>query len=174
MPPHHFVEGITQADGSMVSQLSAAAAWTEEQEEALKEAGAWDSPVRPFQATPTWGEPAGMAAPTALSSMEAAGLDFLAGAEEAGITSPGAAAPEQSRGFWFTVDAELVVYGATEPGAMVKLEGRAIELRPDGTFSFRLAFPNGVHELSLAAESGRGDVRHAKLVFVRSTETSGL
>lgn len=174
MPPHHIVEGIAQAGGSTINQASAAPAWTEEQEEALKEAGAWDSPVRPFQVPSALGEVAGVAACTALSSMEAAGLEFLIGAEEAGITSPGAAAPEQSRGFWFMVDAELVVYGATEPGALVKLEGRAIELRPDGTFSFRLAFPDGVHELSLAAESGRGDVRRARLACVRSTETSGL
>ena len=173
MPPHHFVEGIGPSDKATVSQPSTAPPWTEAQEEALKQAGAWDSPVRPFQAPPAWDELAGVAARTALSSMEAAGLEFLPEAEEAGITSPGAA-PAESRGFWFTVDAELVVYGATEPGALVKLEGRPIELRPDGTFSFRLAFPDGVHKLSLAAESGRGDVRNAKLAFVRSTETTGL
>ena len=174
MPPHHFVETIGSSDTSAGTQPSSTPAWTEAQEEALEKAGAWDSPVMPFQEPPTCNEFAGVAAPIALSSMEAAGIEFLQEAEAAAITSPGAAAPERNRGFWFNVDAELIIYGATEPGALVRVEGRAIELRSDGTFSFRLAFPNGVHEISLTAESGRGDVRHAKLAFVRSTETSGL
>ena len=37
------------------------------------------------------------------------------------------------KGFWFNVNAELIIYGATEPDAQVTIGGRVIKLRPDGT-----------------------------------------
>src|SRR6185312_667735 len=37
---------------------------------------------------------------------------------------------EQSKGFWFNVNAELIIYGATEPNAKVTLGGNQIKLRP--------------------------------------------
>ncbi|NOY52684.1 MAG: DUF4912 domain-containing protein [Deltaproteobacteria bacterium] len=47
------------------------------------------------------------------------------------------------RGFWYQLDAELIVYGATEPDAWVTLQGKPIRLRPDGTFTARFALPDG-------------------------------
>lgn len=60
---------------------------------------------------------------------------------------------EKRRGFWFNLDAELIVYGATEPNAKVTLQGKAISLRPDGTFSLRLALPNGQQVIPVTATS---------------------
>ena len=88
-------------------------------------------------------------------------------------SSPGAAAATE-RGFWFNVQAELVVYGATEPGASVVLGGREIRLRPDGTFSTRFALPDGHHELPATALSADGaDLRRVELKFARSTVSQG-
>ena len=55
------------------------------------------------------------------------------------------------RGFWFTLDCELIVYGATEPGASVTLQGKPVKLRPDGTFTVRFSLPDG--RLVLNAEA---------------------
>src|SRR6185436_16351739 len=50
---------------------------------------------------------------------------------------------ESQKGFRLNVNAELIIYGATEPDARVTIGGRTIQLRPDGTFSFRFALPDG-------------------------------
>ena len=47
------------------------------------------------------------------------------------------------RPFWLVANAELIVYGATEPTATVLVQGRKINMRPDGTFSLRYALPDG-------------------------------
>jgi hypothetical protein len=81
---------------------------------------------------------------------------------------------EERKGFWFNVNAELVIYGATESSAQVTLGGRPIRLRPDGTFSFRFALPDGQYELPAVAVSEDGtDRRQAELAFSRSTVYSG-
>ena len=82
--------------------------------------------------------------------------------------------PPSRKGFWFNVNAELILYGATEPDATVTLGGRVIRLRPDGTFSFRFALPDGHYELPAVAVSADGsDRRQAALEFSRSTVYEG-
>jgi hypothetical protein len=81
---------------------------------------------------------------------------------------------EQAKSFWFNVNAELIVYGATEPNAKVTLGGHEIKLRSDGTFSFRFALPDGKYDLPAVAVSPDGtDGRAAELKFSRSTEYLG-
>ncbi len=81
---------------------------------------------------------------------------------------------ERGRGFWFNVNAELIIYGATEPDATVTIGDRTIKLRPDGTFSFRFALPDGDYSLPAAAHSADGvETRHAKLKFGRQTAYTG-
>ncbi|MCP5516196.1 MAG: DUF4912 domain-containing protein [Verrucomicrobiales bacterium] len=78
------------------------------------------------------------------------------------------------RAFWFNVNAELIVYGATQPGATVRLDGIPLRLRPDGTFSLRFALPDGGYRLAFEAVSAdASDRRAARLRFVRQTRTSG-
>ncbi|HWI59320.1 MAG TPA: DUF4912 domain-containing protein, partial [Bacillota bacterium] len=82
----------------------------------------------------------------AISSIAAAQLGIPAPAPAAGISSPmgeaaeaapaissplAGEAPARGRGFWFNVNAELIIYGATEPDATVSIGGRQIRLRPD-------------------------------------------
>jgi uncharacterized protein len=90
------------------------------------------------------------------------------------VTSPN---PIETRGaqtaFWLNVNAELVVYGSTQPGAQLTIGGQPIRLRPDGTFSHRVALPDGAYELPVEAHSERGEVRQACLRFSRKTTYEG-
>ncbi len=89
-------------------------------------------------------------------------------------TSPFGGASAKSKGFWFNVNAELIIYGATEPDAKVTLGGHEIKLRSDGTFSFRFALPDGKYDLPAVAVSADGtDGRAAELKFSRETEYLG-
>jgi len=89
-------------------------------------------------------------------------------------TSSAPQAPPPRQGFWFNVNAELVIYGATEPNATVTIGGRTIKLRPDGSFSYRFALPDGCYELPTLAVSASGsDSRSAKLEFSRQTHYAG-
>ncbi len=63
---------------------------------------------------------------------------------------------EGKAGFWFVVDAELIIYGATEPDARVTVQGRPLALRPDGTFSLRFLLPDGTQVIDATAVSADG------------------
>ncbi len=81
---------------------------------------------------------------------------------------------ERRKGFWFNVNAELIIYGATEPDAKVTIGGRKIQLRSDGTFSFRFILPDGNYDLPAQATSADGDdSRSAHLKFSRGTNYNG-
>jgi uncharacterized protein len=78
------------------------------------------------------------------------------------------------KGFWFNVNAELIIYGATEPDARVTLGGHEIKLRSDGSFSYRFALPDGKYDLPAVAVSADGtEARAADLKFSRETEYLG-
>ena len=91
------------------------------------------------------------------------------------ISSPGGAEMPRARErqFWFNVNAELILYGATEPNARVTIGGREIKLRPDGTFSYRFSLPDGFYELPAAAISIDDETRRAELRFTRHTAYIG-
>jgi hypothetical protein len=104
-----------------------------------------------------------------------------AGASQFGVSSAGVSSlsspfggMERAKGFWFNVNAELIIYGATEPDAKVTLGGHQIKLRPDGSFSYRFALPDGNYDMPAVAVSADGtDARAAELKFSRSTEYLG-
>ncbi len=64
--------------------------------------------------------------------------------------------PPRERKFWFLLNTELIVYGATEPDATVKVQGQPIQLRPDGTFTLRYALPDGIQNIPVVAQSSDG------------------
>lgn len=77
---------------------------------------------------------------------------------------------EERKGFWFNINAELIVYGSTEPNASVTIGERPIQLRPDGSFSYRFALPDGDYQLPATATAAHGqDSRTADLRFSRQT-----
>lgn len=89
------------------------------------------------------------------------------------VASPLGGAPVSGE-FWFSINAELIIHGATEPNAQVSLGGKPITLQPDGSFSFRFALPDGQYTLPVVAVSADNtDGRAVQLDFSRSTETFG-
>lgn len=136
--------------------------WTLEQERALAEILAVDR--------------AGIALP---SSQDSAGEENLPNSDSSLIESPSSYASSFFGGaagtdFWLNVNAELIIYGDTEPNANVSLAGKQIPLRPDGSFRFQFALPDGNYALSVVAVSADGaDGRAAELKFSRTTKIQG-
>ncbi len=64
------------------------------------------------------------------------------------------------RGFWYRLEADLVIQGATEPQATVKIQGQQVVVRKDGTFSLRLALPEGSQTINIEVISPDG--RHLR------------
>jgi len=79
---------------------------------------------------------------------------------------------EKLRGFWCTLDCELIVYGATEPDATVTMQGRPVALRPDGTFTVRMALPDGVQTIETVVTSADGSEERIITPVVSRTTTS--
>lgn len=74
------------------------------------------------------------------------------------------------RKFWLVADAELIVYGATEPDATVTVDGKEIELKPDGTFRFHVSFQDGVLRYPIVAVAKDGEqMRSIHMDFERKT-----
>jgi len=111
------------------------------------------------------GDPAAAPAP-------AAGSPMPPSTSWGGASEWSAGGSEQRLGhkgkFFFEIDAELLVYGRTEPDAQVLLNNEPVLLRPDGSFSLRCALPDGTIPLDFSALSGRGDARRISTSVVRA------
>jgi hypothetical protein len=80
------------------------------------------------------------------------------------------APPIQPRKFWLVADAELIVYGATEPDATVTIGGKPIKLNPDGTFRFQMSFQDGLIDYPIMAVAADGvQNRSVHMQFTRQT-----
>jgi uncharacterized protein len=80
------------------------------------------------------------------------------------------AAPAKPRQFWLIADAELIVYGATEPDATVYVDGKPIKLSADGTFRFQMSFQDGVLNFPIFAVAADGEQNRAiHMRFERET-----
>jgi uncharacterized protein len=92
-----------------------------------------------------------------------------------GMTMSGAgfsasAPPIRPRQFWLVADAELIVYGATEPDATVTIGGQPIKLNPDGTFRFQMSFQDGLIDYPIMAVAADGEQnRSIHMKFNRET-----
>ncbi|MFA6583701.1 MAG: DUF4912 domain-containing protein [Elusimicrobiaceae bacterium] len=82
-----------------------------------------------------------------------------------------AVSAEVKKDFWLVADCELVLYGATEPDAKVTVAGRTVKLNPDGTFSLRFAFPDGVLDLPVKATNADGDM-HKQITITTERHTN--
>lgn len=103
------------------------------------------------------------------STQEAGGASFSPSSPFG--ASFGAVTP---RGFWFNVNAELIIYGATDPKATVTFDGKPVALRPDGTFRFQFALPDGDFRLPITATSpDQVETREALLRFARESRQRG-
>ena len=85
----------------------------------------------------------------------------LGGSEQLGV---------RPRKFWLVADAELIVYGATEPDATVTIGGHPIKLNSDGTFRFQMSFQDGLIDYPIMAVAIDGEqTRSIHMKFNRET-----
>lgn len=81
---------------------------------------------------------------------------------------------QKERGFFMHVNAELIIYGGTDPKARVKIDGKHITLREDGTFSYHFVFPDGQYFIPIEATSpDEVETRSALLSFMRLSDYNG-
>ena len=94
-----------------------------------------------------------------------AGL-WASGRSESGA---GGVAPRQ-RSFWLVADAELIVYGATDPSARLSIGGEEVPLSSDGTFRIQVPFRDGQQVYAIEAVAADGEQkRNITLDFERTT-----
>ncbi len=66
------------------------------------------------------------------------------------------AGPGKLKKFHFELDAELVVFGKTDPTATVTLQNEPVKLRPDGSFTMRFSLPDSRQIIPAVATSSDG------------------
>lgn len=94
----------------------------------------------------------------------------MSGLTMSGVGFSASAPPIRPRQFWLIADAELIVYGATEPDATVTIGGRPIKLNPDGTFRFQMSFQDGLIDFPILAVAADGEQnRSIHMKFERET-----
>lgn len=94
----------------------------------------------------------------------------MSGVGMSGVGFSGSLPPMRPRQFWLIADAELIVYGATEPDANVTIGGRPIKLNPDGTFRFQMSFQDGLIDYPILAVAADGEqTRSIHMRFNRET-----
>lgn len=117
----------------------------------------------PEQAVSSYVFPSGVGM-WALPTMSMSGIGM------SGVGFSASAPPIRPRQFWLIADAELIVYGATEPDATVTIGGRPIKLNPDGTFRFQMSFQDGLIDYPIMAVAADGEqTRSIHMKFNRET-----
>lgn len=97
-------------------------------------------------------------------------LPTASGVNMSGVGFSASAPPVRPRKFWLIADAELIVYGATEPDATVTIGDRQIKLNPDGTFRFQMSFQDGLIDYPIKAVAVDGEqTRSIQMKFTRET-----
>ncbi|MBV6625362.1 MAG: DUF4912 domain-containing protein [Rivularia sp. (in: Bacteria)] len=70
--------------------------------------------------------------------------------------------------FWFEADAELIIHGATEPGASVTIDGHNIKVKQDGTFHLRVPFTESSIDYLITAVAP--DSEQAKTIHMQFSQ----
>jgi ABC-type phosphate transport system substrate-binding protein len=111
------------------------------------------------------------------SGMEMLGMEMgmpnMSGLNMSGLNMSGAGmlgVTPRARQFWLVADAELIVYGATEPTASLTIGGEPIALTADGTFRLQMSFQDGNLRFPIMAVAADGEqMRQVELRFDRQT-----
>lgn len=94
----------------------------------------------------------------------------MSGIGMSGIGLGASIPPDRSRKFWLVADAELIVYGATEPDAQLTIGGVPVQLTPEGTFRIQLSFQDGNLDFPIMAIAKDGEqMRQVRMTFDRNT-----
>ena len=164
VPPSLRQTGVDAAGNPIYDEIFGMA----ESAEAMRVAGSIFGSMHqvPEQAISSYIFPSGVgmwALPTA------SGIN-MSGVGMSGVGFSASAPPIRPRKFWLVADAELIVYGATEPDAKVTVGGRPIKLNPDGTFRFQMSFQDGVIDYPIVAVAADGEqTRSIHMNFERET-----
>ncbi len=78
----------------------------------------------------------------------------------------GALGSQKADALSFAVDAEIIIYGATDRDAHVTLQGEPVQLRSDGTFAVRITLPNKRQVIPIVASSSDGVVQRTTILAV--------
>jgi hypothetical protein len=83
--------------------------------------------------------------------------------------------PARPRSFWLVADAELIVYGATDPQARLSIGGEDVPLSADGTFRIQVPFRDGQQLYPIEALAADGEQkRNITIQFERSTPEENI
>ncbi len=95
--------------------------------------------------------------------------DSGAGKWSSGLNESGSGIAK-SRSFWLVADAELIVYGATEPSAKLSIGGEDVPLAADGTFRIQVPFRDGSQKYDIKAVDVSGEQEKSiSMKFDRTT-----
>tara|TARA_Y100000589_G_scaffold46477_1_gene38984 strand:- start:155 stop:748 length:594 start_codon:yes stop_codon:yes gene_type:complete len=94
--------------------------------------------------------------------------DSGAGVWSSGLNDSGAGI--SNRHFWLVADAELIVYGATDPSATLTIGNERVPLASDGTFRLQVPFRDGIQNYPIKATDSTGQQeRSITMQFDRDT-----
>ena len=86
----------------------------------------------------------------------------------------GGVAPRQ-RSFWLVADAELIVYGATDPSARLSIGSEEVPLSADGTFRVQVPFRDGQQLYPIEAVAADGEQKRSiTMEFRRATPEANV
>jgi hypothetical protein len=81
----------------------------------------------------------------------------------------------RQRSFWLVADAELIVYGATDPYARLTIGGEEVPLSAEGTFRVQVPFRDGQQIYPIEAVAADGEQkRNITLEFRRTTPEANV
>jgi hypothetical protein len=108
-----------------------------------------------------------------LEELEGGGIalsDSGLGLWASGRNESGIGLVARQRSFWLVADAELIVYGATEPTATLMIGDDVVPLAADGSFRIQVPFRDGQQLYPIVAISADGEQRRSiTLQFERTT-----
>jgi len=101
--------------------------------------------------------------------------DSGAGLWASGRSESGAGLMARQRSFWLVADAELIVYGATDPYARLTIGGEEVPLSAEGTFRVQVPFRDGQQLYPIEAVAADGEQkRNITLEFRRTTPEANV
>jgi len=107
-------------------------------------------------------ESSGVYNPNSNNNDSGAGI-WASGLNESGIGI-------SNRSFWLVADAELIVYGATDPSASLTIGDESVPLASDGTFRLQVPFRDGSQNYEIKATDSSGQQeRSITMRFDRNT-----
>jgi hypothetical protein len=173
VPPERKL-ALGQSTTAEYDEIFNAARAAESQRIAGSVFGSMQMAVTPAESISSYIFPSGIGmVPGSLTMSGISGVNFsgigMMTASGVGMFSA-SAAPARPRQFWLVADAELIVYGATEPDATVTIAGRPIKLNADGTFRHHMSFQDGVIDYPILAVATDGEQNRAiHMRFERQT-----